>query len=131
MIQKSHSKLNTVDKVIKTIYFLAYILWNAFLIVVIVRAGFETYLQNSTVEGGAESNIGYAFTVLILGVIYGGIGNVIIACIALIGLMIAICNKGNPDRKKSIITYVFLILLPLITQGLIVVGGLYIPELLL
>ena len=126
-MEERNSKLNTADKAIKMIYFLAYILWNLFLIIVNANELYESIQQKPLTDG----DLGYVFTFLILGVVYGGIGNLIIACIALIGLFVAICNKGNPNRKKSIITYVLLILLPIITEALIVLGGLYIPEWLL
>ena len=123
MKEKARSTWGRIDKIIKTIYFLGYILWNVFLIVVICTSLYEANVEQSLPGGGTESNIGYVFSFLIVGVVYGSICNAVIACVALVGLIISICNKANLNRKKSIFTYVFLILLPVITEGLIILGG--------
>ena len=123
MKEKAHSRWDTADKIIKTIYFLGYIWWNILLVFVICASIYEANLEQSLPNGGAESNIGYGFSFLIVGVVYGSICNAVIACVALVGLIISICNKANLNRKKSIFTYVFLILLPVITEGLIILGG--------
>ena len=130
MKEKAHSRWDTADKIIKTIYFLGYILWNVFLIVVICTSLYEANVEQSLPGGGTESNIGYVFSFLIVGVVYGSIGNAVIACIALVGLIVAICHKANLNRKKSVFTYVVLILLPVITQGLIILVGMQAPLLI-
>ncbi len=121
------SKLDTADKVIKAIYFTLYVVWNVFVISVIVYTYMQAVAQQTLPENG---DLGYALTLILFGLICGAIGNLVISAIALIGLICATCNKRNPNRPKTVGLYVLLILLPIITEALIVLGGLYMPKLL-
>ena len=62
MKEKARSTWGRIDKIIKTIYFLGYILWNVFLIVVICTSLYEANVEQSLPGGGTESNIGYVFS---------------------------------------------------------------------
>ncbi len=120
---KSNPGLDKADKVIKVIYFLLYFAWNIFLIGTLVYTGMEEAAQPPPTEGIDTGNLGIALVFVLFGVAVGSIGNGVIALLALIGLICAICNKGNPNRGKTIASYVFLVLLPIITQALIIGVG--------
>lgn len=115
------SKSDIANKVIKWIYFIVYFVLNVFLVGILVYEG---------VYSSAENGIGYAVVFLIVCIIGGGIGNSILSVLALIGLIVAALDKRNPNRGKRVGFYVFMAILPIVTERCIILFGSYMPSLL-
>lgn len=115
------SKSDIANKVIKWIYFIVYFVLNVFLVGILVYEG---------VYSSAENEIGYAFVFLIVCIIGGGIGNSVLSVLALIGLIVAALDKRNPNRGKRVGFYVFMAILPVVTERFIILFGSYMPSLL-
>ncbi len=130
MNMQARNRLDKANIVIRTLYFILYAIWNIALISVMVYAGINEAGKTGQPDGGAESNIGYIFVLLIIGVVIGGIGNLIVSGVAVVGLICAACNKGDPNRKKTVIFYICLIVLPIVTEVLFTLGSVYIPKFL-
>ena len=119
---QSNPKLDKANKIIKVIYFLLYFALNLFIIGTLVHEGMQPIEENSL--------NGFALVLALIGIMIGLPGNGVISFVALIGLIVAACNKRNPKRGKVVLSYVFLILLPIITEALIIGCGQYVSNLL-
>jgi hypothetical protein len=76
-------------------------------------------------ESGYFSGYGLTFLAfVILGLMYNGIALVV----SLVGLIISVCYKGTFRHKKNVITFVILMIAPVVAELLIFLMGNLIPR---
>lgn len=112
---KGRRTLEVLTVVLKVLITIAYLVITIFLGIV------EVSEINATVNNPDANNIGmvFAFVIIIMGVIAYGV----VVFISLIGLIISLCNKYSENRKKHIIFFVLGIIVPILTEGLLILVG--------
>lgn len=118
---KECSKPSVADKIIKWVYFIAYFALNIFLVGLLSYEGMYS---------PAENGIGYAVAFFIVCVIGGSMGNGVLIVLALIGLIVAAFDKRNSNCRKRVGFYVFMAILPVVTELFVIGFGYYMPNLL-
>ncbi len=122
---QSNPKLDKANKVIKTIYFILYFLLNIAVVGMLVYAGWEELNSPNTED---LSILGFFAIFIFFGMIVGCIGHAVLLVLATIGAVCAGRNKGNSERAKTVGFYIFMIILPIITQAIIIGGSLLFLE---
>lgn len=75
-------------------------------------------------ENGYFSGYGLSFAAfIILGFMYNGVALVV----ALVGLIISICYKGAYHHRRNIVTFVLLMIAPVVAELLLILMGSIIP----
>ena len=111
------SKLSIASEVLKYIVIGLYVAFTAFLVIALV----STYKQEIAVEEEMFDGLGFALAFVVFGMIFGIIGYLIIMIVSFIGLMISIKDKDNRRRKINNLCFTLGMILPVITEVLIIV----------
>lgn len=111
------SKLSIASEVLKYVVIGLYVAFTAFLVIVLI----STYKQEIAVEEEMFDGLGFALAFVVFGMIFGIIGYLIIMIVSFIGLMISIKDKENRRRKLNNLCFILGMILPVITEILILV----------
>lgn len=111
------SKLSIASEVLKYVVIGLYVAFTAFLVIVLI----STYKQEIAVEEEMLDGLGFALAFVVFGIIFGIIGYLIIMIVSFIGLMISIKDKENRRRKLNNLCFTLGMILPVITEILILV----------
>jgi hypothetical protein len=118
MVKQENKVLKVIINIIKIASIITYVLLNAFLVYSTADAIYDLL---HPVEGVVQlPGLGFAIVVVII----GGIGNVAISLFSLIGLILGIINKHSATRKKNIILFLIGMLLPILTEMILILIGL-------
>lgn len=109
---ESNIKLEKTNKILRIIYIILYSIITLFTIGILIH---------SKITEDPSTNIGFAFTYIIFGIIIGAISYGILLILGLVDLIISAVNKNNPKRKKSAFISSILIISSILTYALIVV----------
>ena len=75
-------------------------------------------------ESGYFSGYGLTFLAfMLLGLMYNGVALVV----SLVGLIISICYKGTFHHKKNVVTFIILMIAPVVAELLLILMGSVIP----
>ena len=111
------NKLSLTSEIFKYLVIGLYVLFTGFLVYILV----SSYKEEISVEEEMFDGLGFALIFVIFGIIFGGIGYGIIAILSIIGLVISLKDKLNKNRKLNNICFILGIILPIITEILIIV----------
>ena len=111
------SKLSIASEVLKYIVIGLYVAFTAFLVIALVSA----YKQEISVQEEMFDGLGFALAFVVFGMIFGIIGYLIIMIVSFIGLMISIKDKDNRRRKINNLCFTLGMILPVITEVLIII----------
>lgn len=111
------SKLSIASEVLKYVVIGLYVAFTAFLVIVLI----STYKQEIAVKEEMFDGLGFALAFVVFGMIFGIIGYLIIMIVSFIGLMISIKDKENRRRKLNNLCFILGMILPVITEILILV----------
>lgn len=108
-------KLKKTNKVLKIIFYILYSLITFFIVFSLI---------NAKLEEDPSTNIGYAFTLVIIGIIIGAFAYGALLLLGITDVIIAAVNKTDPKRKKNVLISSISVILPIITYLLIILIGL-------
>ena len=111
------NKLSLTSEIFKYLVIGLYVLFTGFLVYILV----SSYKEEISVKEEMFDGLGFALIFVIFGIIFGGIGYGIIAILSIIGLVISLKDKLNKNRKLNNICFILGIILPIITEILIIV----------
>ena len=111
------NKLSLTSEIFKYLVIGLYVLFTGFLVYILV----SSYKEEISVEEEMFDGLGFALIFVIFGIIFGGIGYGIIVILSIIGLVISLKDKLNKNRKLNNICFILGIILPIITEILIIV----------
>lgn len=111
------NKLSLTSEIFKYLVIGLYVLFTGFLVYILV----SSYKEEISVKEEMFDGLGFALIFVIFGIIFGGIGYGIIVILSIIGLVISLKDKLNKNRKLNNICFILGIILPIITEILIIV----------
>ena len=110
------NKLSLTSEIFKYLVIGLYVLFTGFLVYILV----SSYKEEISVKEEMFDGLGFALIFVIFGIIFGGIGYGIIVILSIIGLVISLKDKLNKNRKLNNICFILGIILPIITEILII-----------
>lgn len=111
------NKLSLTSEIFKYIVIGLYVLLTGFLAYALI----STYKQEIAVEEEMFNGLGFAIAFVIFGIIFGCIGYAIIVILSIVGLVISLTDKLNKNRGLNNICFILGIILPIITEIVIII----------